>query len=187
MGSLDPKMLTFGNFKETYGKLNYEILLLTSLQILLQQRKVYIFFFFVAVSLMVHVLVQKTHACSAQIRNIITRSSNYWFFWACPGKYWESVNSRENSDPKRERSQNRQNLVEEIQKCDKDSLCIWSMGNLEESWKCPVKLWGNRCCKIVRTLGLGMEWLIGWLSFLLRLFFFSRQNMKANSVGLLKM
>ena len=44
MGSLDPKMLTFGNFKETYGKLNYEILLLTSLQILLQQRKVYIFF-----------------------------------------------------------------------------------------------------------------------------------------------
>ena len=30
MGSLDPKMLTNGNFKETYGKLNYEILLLTA-------------------------------------------------------------------------------------------------------------------------------------------------------------
>ena len=47
MGSLDPKMLTFGNFKETYGKLNYEILLLTSLQILLQRRKVYIYIFFI--------------------------------------------------------------------------------------------------------------------------------------------
>ena len=34
MGSLDPEMLTFANFKETYGKLNYEILLLTSLRIL---------------------------------------------------------------------------------------------------------------------------------------------------------
>ena len=51
--SLSSKMLTFRNFKETYGKLNYEILLLTTLQILQKRRKVYIFFFCVAVSLMV--------------------------------------------------------------------------------------------------------------------------------------
>ena len=70
MESLDPKMLTFGNFKETHGKLNNEILLLTTLQILLQQRKVYIFYFvsWLRVSLMVHykLLVQKMHACSVQ-------------------------------------------------------------------------------------------------------------------------
>ena len=69
MGLLDPKILTLGNFKETYGKLNYEILLLTSLQILLQQRKVYIFFFCVVVSL---ILCKRR-----KFRIYIARSSNY--------------------------------------------------------------------------------------------------------------
>ena len=78
--SLSPKMLTCGNFKETYGKLNYEILLYNIASNTTSTAQDIYFFFCVAVSIMVHykLLVQKTHACSAQIRNIITRSSIYW-------------------------------------------------------------------------------------------------------------
>ena len=79
MGSLSPKMLTFGNYNTVWKIKLQDFASNNTSNTTSTAQGIYILFC-VAFSLMVHykLLVQKTHACSPQIQNIITRSSNYW-------------------------------------------------------------------------------------------------------------